>query len=56
MSNKKYDKPARPFEISNIGNYEMVHWQEKVSEEWTWQGALLRLKGYEKITFFIRRG
>lgn len=27
--NKKYDKPARPFELWNIGNYETVYWQER---------------------------
>jgi adenine-specific DNA-methyltransferase len=26
---KKYGKPARPFEIWNIGNYETIYWQEK---------------------------
>ncbi len=29
---KKYLKPARPFEIWNIGNYETVYWQEKEDE------------------------
>jgi len=29
---KKYGKPARPFEIWNIGNYETVYWQEKQDE------------------------
>ena len=32
MAEKKYGKPARPFEIKNIGNYEMVYWQEKQDE------------------------
>jgi len=31
-TNKKYGKPARPFEIQNIGNYETVYWQEKQNE------------------------
>jgi len=29
---KKYDKPARPFELWNIGNYETIYWQEKEEE------------------------
>ena len=28
MSDKKYQKPARPFELWNIGNYETVYWVE----------------------------
>ncbi len=27
-----YEKPARPFELWNIGNYETVYWQEKQEE------------------------
>lgn len=29
---KKYNKPARPFEIKNIGNYETVYWRERQGE------------------------
>ncbi len=29
---KQYEKPARPFELWNIGNYETVYWQEKEDE------------------------
>ncbi|RZN38274.1 MAG: site-specific DNA-methyltransferase [Methanophagales archaeon ANME-1-THS] len=29
---KEYGKPARPFEVWNIGNYETVYWQEKQDE------------------------
>ena len=29
---KQYEKPARPFELWNIGNYETVYWQERVDE------------------------
>ena len=29
---EKYGKPARPFEIWNIGNYETVYWQERHDE------------------------
>jgi adenine-specific DNA-methyltransferase len=32
MPDKKYEKPARPFEIWNIGNYETVYWREKQDE------------------------
>ncbi|MBT9161963.1 MAG: hypothetical protein DDT27_00506 [Dehalococcoidia bacterium] len=32
MSARKYDKPARPFELWNIGNYETVYWQEREDE------------------------
>ena len=29
---KLYGKPARPFEIWNIGNYETVYWRERIDE------------------------
>lgn len=29
---EQYEKPARPFELWNIGNYETVYWQEKQDE------------------------
>ena len=29
---KLYNKPARPFELWNIGNYETVYWQERQDE------------------------
>jgi len=29
---KQYEKPARPFELWNIGNYETVYWQEREDE------------------------
>jgi len=32
MVQKKYDRPARPFELWNIGNYETVYWQERHEE------------------------
>ena len=32
MAENKYDKPARPFELWNIGNYETVYWQEREDE------------------------
>lgn len=33
MSDKKYGKPARPFELWNIGNYETIYWKEKQKED-----------------------
>jgi adenine-specific DNA-methyltransferase len=32
MADKKYGKPARPFEIWNIGNYETVYWEGREDE------------------------
>jgi len=32
MTKKTYNKPARPFELWNIGNYETVYWQEREDE------------------------
>lgn len=32
MADGLYGKPARPFELWNIGNYETVYWQEKQDE------------------------
>jgi adenine-specific DNA-methyltransferase len=32
MPENTYGKPARPFELWNIGNYETVYWQEKQDE------------------------
>jgi adenine-specific DNA-methyltransferase len=29
---RKYEKPSRPFELWNIGNYETVYWQEREEE------------------------
>ncbi|MEM4058659.1 MAG: site-specific DNA-methyltransferase [Thermoplasmata archaeon] len=29
---EKYGKPARPFELWNIGNYETIYWQERQDE------------------------
>ncbi|MBI5805132.1 hypothetical protein HZA73_03720 [candidate division TA06 bacterium] len=30
--NTKYNRPARPFELWNIGNYETVYWQERTED------------------------
>ena len=47
--NRKYDKPARPFEIWNVGNYETVYWQEKLEEYLTF---MLKLYGAQPLTGF----
>ncbi len=44
---KKYGKPARPFELWNIGNYETVYWQEKQDEYLTF---MLKLYQAELLT------
>ena len=44
-----YGKPARPFELWNIGNYETVYWQEKEDEYLTF---MLKLYQAEKLTGF----
>lgn len=31
-NSEKYNKPARPFELWNIGNYETVYWRERQDE------------------------
>jgi len=49
MSNKPYGKPARPFEIWNIGNYETVYWQEKQDE---YLAFMLRLYQSQPLTGF----
>ena len=40
---EKYDKPARPFELWNIGNYETVYWQEKQDEYLAFMLSFIRL-------------
>jgi len=47
--NKKYDKPARPFELWNIGNYETVYWQEKQDE---YLAFMLKLYQAQALTGF----
>lgn len=50
MSKKgSYGKPARPFEIWNIGNYETVYWQEKQDEYLTF---MLKLYQSQPLTGF----
>jgi adenine-specific DNA-methyltransferase len=46
---KKYDKPARPFELWNIGNYEMAYWQEREDEYLTF---MLKLYQAQPLTGF----
>jgi len=45
----KYSKPARPFEIWNIGNYETVYWQERQDE---YLGFMLKLYQAQPLTGF----
>jgi len=49
MAAKKYGKPARPFELWNIGNYETVYWQEKQDE---YLAFMLRLYQSQPLTGF----
>jgi adenine-specific DNA-methyltransferase len=47
--NKRYGKPARPFEIWNVGNYETVYWQERLDEYLTF---MLKLYGAQPLNGF----
>jgi len=50
MSKKRsYGKPARPFELWNIGNYETVYWQEKGDE---YLAFMLKLYQSQPLTGF----
>ncbi len=44
-----YEKPARPFELWNIGNYETVYWQEKQEE---YLSFMLKLYQAQSLTGF----
>ncbi|MGC8912189.1 MAG: DNA-methyltransferase, partial [Nitrososphaeria archaeon] len=46
---RPYGKPARPFEIWNVGNYETVYWQERLDEYLTF---MLKLYQAQPITGF----
>jgi adenine-specific DNA-methyltransferase len=46
---KLYGKPARPFELWNIGNYETVYWQEKQDE---YLAFMLKLYQAQPLTGF----
>jgi adenine-specific DNA-methyltransferase len=46
---KKYDRPARPFELWNIGNYETVYWQERHEE---YLAFMIRLYQAQPLTGF----
>lgn len=48
-SKKEYGKPARPFELWNIGNYETVYWQEKANE---YLEFILKLYQAQPLTSF----
>ncbi|MFN3821055.1 MAG: hypothetical protein ACK4OO_01875, partial [bacterium] len=49
MPDNKYDKPARPFELWNIGNYETVYWREKEDE---YLAFMLKLYQAQPLTGF----
>ncbi|MFN4227850.1 MAG: hypothetical protein ACK4F0_06905 [Candidatus Ratteibacteria bacterium] len=49
MPIKKYGKPARPFELWNIGNYETVYWQERQDE---YLAFMLKLYQAQPLTGF----
>jgi len=46
---KSYEKPARPFELWNIGNYETVYWQERQEE---YLAFMLKLYQAQALTGF----
>jgi len=46
---KNYEKPARPFELWNIGNYETVYWQEREDE---YLAFMLKLYQSQPLTGF----
>lgn len=46
---KQYEKPARPFELWNIGNYETVYWQEREDE---YLAFMLKLYQAQPLTGF----
>ena len=48
-NNEKYGKPARPFELWNIGNYETVYWQERQDE---YLAFMLKLYQAQPLTGF----
>ena len=48
-SRKLYGKPARPFEIWNIGNYETVYWRERIDE---YMAFMLKLYQAQPLTGF----
>jgi len=49
MPDNKYGKPARPFELWNIGNYETVYWQERQDE---YLAFMLKLYQSQPLTGF----
>ncbi|MFH8120017.1 MAG: DNA methyltransferase, partial [Candidatus Aenigmatarchaeota archaeon] len=46
---KKYGKPARPFELWNIGNYETIYWQKRLDE---YLNFMLKLYQAQPLTGF----
>ena len=49
MKHKKYGKPARPFEIWNIGNYETIYWKDKEED---YLNFMLKLYQAQTLTGF----
>jgi adenine-specific DNA-methyltransferase len=49
LAKEKYSKPARPFELWNIGNYETVYWQEREDE---YLAFMLKLYQSQPLTGF----
>ncbi|HIH97390.1 MAG TPA: hypothetical protein HA348_07990, partial [Thermoplasmata archaeon] len=49
LAKDKYGKPARPFELWNIGNYETVYWQEREDE---YLAFMLKLYQSQPLTGF----
>lgn len=49
MSEKKYGKPARPFELWNIGKYETVYWQDRQDSH---PAFMLKLYQAQSLTGF----
>jgi len=54
-SMKKYEKPARPFELWNIGNYETVYWQEKQDEYLTFMLKLYQSRPLAEFRYLHGR-
>ncbi len=49
IDKRLYEKPARPFELWNIGNYETIYWQEKEEE---YLAFMLKLYQAQLLTGF----
>jgi len=49
MKKKLYNKPARPFELWNIGNYETLYWEKREEE---YLAFMLKLYQAQPLTGF----